>query len=398
MKSLPEIVLKPGEEQRILSGHPWIFDNEIASFPESFNNGSLAFVKTSGGFFAGMGYANTNSKITVRMLDTLKEPAEIYAGPDSIADLLGAKVMVAIKRREKIKGTNAIRMIFSESDFLPGLIVDMYADTIVVQINTLGMENLKKIIIPILEKSLNPRVIYEKSLSGAREKEGLKRFEGNIKGEAGPVIIEENGLKFEVNPISGSKTGFYLDQRDSRERLKDFCAGEDVFDLFCYTGSFSAFALKFGAKSARGVDSSDAAIMAAGKNMELNSLENYCLIKSDVFDELKRAAAAGEKYGLIILDPPPFSKSGAEKAGGIKGYKDLHRKAFKVLKDNGVLFTFSCSNNISMAELIKSAKDAARNLKMRIEILGQLFQAKDHPYNTAIPETFYLKGAIIRKK
>ena len=143
MKSLPEIVLKPGEEQRILSGHPWIFANEIASFPESFNNGSLAFVKTSGGFFAGMGYANTNSKITVRMLDTLKEPAEIYAGPDSIADLLGAKVMVAIKRREKIKGTNAIRMIFSESDFLPGLIVDMYADTMVVQINTLGMEYLK---------------------------------------------------------------------------------------------------------------------------------------------------------------------------------------------------------------------------------------------------------------
>jgi 23S rRNA (cytosine1962-C5)-methyltransferase len=398
MKSLPEIVLKPGEEQRLFSGHPWIFDNEIASFPEAFTDGSLAFVKTSGGFYAGMCYANTNSKITARMLDTLKEPAEIYTGPESIEALLEIRILAAIKRREKIKGTNAIRMIFSESDLLPGLIVDMYASTMVMQINTLGMEKLKPVLVGLLEKSLNPAVIYEKSLSGSREKEGLKRFEGNIKGQAGPVIIEENGLKFEVNPVSGSKTGFYLDQRDNRERIKDYCAGEDVFDLFCYTGSFSAFALKFGAKSARSVDSSDAAIMAAEKNMEINGLDNYCLVKSDVFDELKRAASAGEKYGLIILDPPPFSKSGAEKAGGIKGYKDLHRKAFKVLKDNGVIFTFSCSNNISMAELIKSAKDAARNLKMRIEILGQLFQAKDHPYNTAIPETFYLKGAIIRKK
>jgi 23S rRNA (cytosine1962-C5)-methyltransferase len=398
MKSLPEIVLKPGEEQRLFSGHPWIFDNEISSFPEAFTEGSLAFVKTSDGFYAGMCYANTNSKITARMLDTLKEPAEIYSGPESIEALLESRILAAIKRREKITGTNAKRVIFSESDLLPGLIVDMYASTMVMQINTLGMEKLKGVLVPLLEKALNPEVIYEKSLSGSREKEGLKRFEGNIKGKAGPVMIEENGLKFEVNPVSGSKTGFYLDQRDNRARIKDYCAGEDVFDLFCYTGSFSAFALKFGAKSARGVDSSDAAVMAAGKNMEINGLDNYCLVKSDVFDELKRAAAAGEKYGLVILDPPPFSKSGAEKAGGIKGYKDLHRKAFKVLKDNGVLFTFSCSNNISMAELIKSAKDAARNLKMRIEILGQLFQAKDHPYNTAIPETFYLKGAIIRKK
>ena len=398
MKSLPEIVLKPGEEQRLFSGHPWIYDNEIASFPEAFTDGSLAFVKTSGGYYAGTCYANTNSKITARMLDTLKAPEEIYSGPESVESMLEAKITAAVKKREKITGTNAKRLIYSESDFLPGLIVDMYSSTMVIQINTLGMEKLKPIIIPVLEKIIAPAVIYEKSLSAAREKEGLKRFEGDIKGKAGPVIIEENGLKFEVNPVSGSKTGFYLDQRDNREKLKDYCEGADVFDLFCYTGSFSAFALKFGAKSTRGVDTSDAAIMAAEKNMELNSLENYCLVKSDVFDELKRAAAAGEKYGLIILDPPPFSKSGAEKAGGIKGYKDLHRKAFKVLKDNGVLFTFSCSNNISMAELIKSAKDAARSMNIRVEIAGQLFQAKDHPYNTAIPETFYLKGAIIRKK
>jgi 23S rRNA (cytosine1962-C5)-methyltransferase len=397
MKNLPEVILKKGEEDRVIAGHPWIYDNEIDQISDTYENGGLFLFKNSEGLYIGLGYVNEKSVITGRMLDTLKKPAGTYANYPDIESLIIDKIKIAVKKRDKVQNTDAIRYVYSEADSLPGLIVDKYAGTLVVQITTLGIEKLKPVIIKALDDILKPEVIYEKSISQSRSKEGLEKTEGAIKGTIKPIIITENGIKFEVNPVSGSKTGFYLDQRDNREKLKDFVKGKDVLDLFCYTGGFAAYGCKYGAKSVKAVDSSAAAIDAAGRNMEMNGLENYCLIKSDVFDELKAAALKGEKYDVVILDPPPFSKTKEEKAGGIKGYRDLHNKAFKVLNTGGVIFTFSCSHNISMAELIKSAKDAARFMKCRVEIAGQMFQAKDHPYSTQIPETFYLKGAIIRK-
>ncbi len=393
----PEIVLKKGEEERILAGHPWVFDNEIDKISDTYVNGSLFLFKNSEGLYIGLGYVNEKSVISGRLLDILKKPAEKYENYADIENLLKDKIAIAIKKRDKVKNTDAIRYIYSEADSLPGLIVDKYKDTAVIQITTLGMENLKPVIVKIIDEALKPEVIYEKSISQSRQKEGLEKTEGALKGELKPIIITENGVKFEVNPASGSKTGFYLDQRDNRERIKDFVKGKDVLDLFCYTGGFSAYAGKYGAKSIKAIDSSAAALDVAEKNMEMNNLTDFCLVKADVFDEMKRMATAGEKYDVIILDPPPFSKGHAEKAGAIKGFRDLHNKAFKLLNSGGVIFTFSCSQNIPMAELIQSAKDAARKLKFKVEIAGQMFQAKDHPYNTAIPETFYLKGAIIKK-
>jgi 23S rRNA (cytosine1962-C5)-methyltransferase len=398
MDIYPEAVLKPGEEVRVLAGHPWIYDNEIDQISDTYENGGIFLFKNSAGLYIGLGYLNEKSVIAGRLLDTLKEPSAIYDNYPDIESLLLDKIKIAVKKRGKIKDTDAIRYIYSESDSLAGLIVDKYAGIMVVQITTLGMEKLKDTVIKILDDMLKPEVIYEKSISQSRTKEGLEKAEGVLKGDIKPAVITENGVKFEVNPVSGSKTGFYLDQRDNREKVKDFVKDKDVLDLFCYTGGFAAHACRYGAKSVRAVDSSAAAIETAEKNMELNGFKNYSLIKADVFDELKELAAKGEKFDVVILDPPPFSKSKEEKKNGIKGYRDLHNKAFKVLKDGGVLFTFSCSQNISMAELIKSAKEAARAQKSKVEIIGQMFQAKDHPYNTAIPETFYLKGAIIRKK
>ena len=396
MENLPVVMLKPGEEDRILKGHIWVYDNEIAEISEEYENGELFVFKTSNNKVLGVGYINEQSVITGRLLDVLKTPADVYENYKSIEALLEDKITKAIKKREKIKNTDAIRYIYSESDSLPGLVLDMYGKTAVIQITTLGMDRLKDTIVKIIDEKLKPKNIYEKSISSSREKEGLEKVEQVIKGSIKQVIIEENGLQFYVDPAGGSKTGFYLDQRDNREKLKTFVKDKAVLDLFCYTGGFSAFAKHYGAESVKAVDSSAQAAEMAEKNMELNNLTDFCIVKADVFDELKNMNAAGEKYDVIILDPPPFSRGKTEKKGGMKGYFDLHLKAMRLLNKDGVLFTFSCSQNISMAELIQSAKDAARKLHHKVELKAQMFQAKDHPYSTAIPETFYLKGAVLK--
>jgi 23S rRNA (cytosine1962-C5)-methyltransferase len=398
MDNLPEIILKPGEEKRILSGHPWIFDNEISKLPQEFGNGGLVFVKTWEGLIIGPAYINTKSKITVRLLDIQKDLQPEYSKYSGIDELLEDKIIKAVKRREKITNTNAMRLIFSESDSLPGLILDMYKKTAVIQITTLGMELLKEYIIRIIDIKLNPDYIYEKSLSPMRQKEGLEPEEKLIKpgdGELKPITITENDLKFKVDVTGGSKTGFYLDQRDNRARLEKYVKGKNVLDAFCYTGAFSVYAAHFGAKSVTGVDTSEDALKVAEKNIKLNKLENCEFIKGDVFDALR---VINEKYGVIILDPPAFSKSKGEKQGGLRGYRDLHYYALKLLEKDGVIFSFSCSHNVSMAELIQTAKEAAKGLGCRIEVKEQMFQAKDHPYNTNITETFYLKGVILGKR
>lgn len=395
---LPEIILKPGEEKRILSGHPWIYDNEISKLPHEAGNGVLVTVKTWEGLIIGPAYINTKSKITVRMLDINKNPSAVYDRYEDIDELLEDKISAAVKRREKIENSDAKRVVFSESDSLPGLIVDLYKNTAVVQINTLGMDRLREKIIKIIDENIGPKNIYEKSLSPVRQKEGLEPEERLIKPEGGelkPVTITENGLKFRVDVTGGSKTGFYLDQRDNRARLEKYAGGKEVLDAFCYTGAFSVYAAHYGAKSVTGVDSSEDALKAAEKNVKLNKLLNCEFIKGDVFDAIR---VINQKYGVIILDPPAFSKSKREKQGGLRGYRDLHYYALKLLEKGGVIFSFSCSHNVSMAELIQTAKEAAKGLGCRIEIKEQMFQAKDHPYNTNIPETFYLKGAVIGKR
>ncbi|MCE5299672.1 MAG: class I SAM-dependent rRNA methyltransferase [Spirochaetia bacterium] len=398
MQNLPYIILKPGEETRIISGHPWIFDNEIAAIPEDAEDGWLVLVKNSAGLYIGVGYLNQKSKITVRMLDTLKEPAAVYLNYAAIEELLKDKISKACAKREKITNSDAKRLIFSEVDSLPGLIVDSYKETLVIQINTLGMEKLKDTIVKILDDMLEPKVIYEKSVSRSRRKEGLEAVHGELKGKVKPVKITENTLKFNVDIEKGSKTGFYLDQRDNRDRLKDYVKGKSVLDAFCYTGGFTVYALHYGASEVTGVDSSEEALETADKNVKLNKLKGAQFIKSDVFEFIRQAGRDGKKYDVIILDPPAFSTGKKVKAGGMQGYRDLHYHALKLLNDGGVLFTFSCSQNVAMKDLIESVKETSRGVKCRVEILGQMFQAKDHPYNTAIPETFYLKGVIVKKK
>lgn len=397
MLNLPSVILKPNEEKRVLDGHPWIYFNEIAG-ETGAEDGDLCEVKSSDRKLIGLGYFNSKSKITVRMLDILKQPSgPVYDRYATTGGLLEAKIKTAALKREKITNSDAKRIVFSESDSLPGLIADLYKDTLVVQITTLGMEKLKDSAIEILEKVTGAKHIYEKSLSPARQKEGLEPCERVIKGEPAKITINENGLKFNVDPLKGSKTGFYLDQRDSRMKLEKYVKGKSVLDAFCFSGGFSAYALHYGAESVLGIDSAEEAIEAARANMKLNKLKGSKFICADVFEEMKAMTIKEEKFDVIILDPPPFSKSHREKAGAMRGYRMLHNSALKLLEPGGILFTFSCSQNVSMSELITTAKEAARRLKCRVEMKEQMFQAKDHPYNTNIPETFYLKGAVLKK-
>lgn len=397
MINLPSVILKSGEEKRVLSGHPWIYFNEIAG-ETGAEDGDLCEVRDSFKKLLGLGYFNSKSKITVRMLDILKQPAgPVYDRYPDAAALLGAKIKTAVEKRKKITESDAKRLIFSESDSLPGLIADLYKDTLVVQITTLGMEKLKDTAFEILSVVTGAKNIYEKSLSPARQKEGLEPCERVIKGEPGKIIISENGIKFHVDPLKGSKTGFYLDQRDNRMKLEKYVKGKSVLDAFCFSGGFSAYALHYGAEAVLGIDSAEEAVEAARANMKLNKLKGSKFKCSDVFEEMKALVLKEEKFDVIILDPPPFSKSHREKAGAMRGYRMLHNSALKLLETGGILFTFSCSQNVTMSELITTVKEAARQLKCRVEMKEQMFQAKDHPYNTNIPETFYLKGAVLKK-
>ncbi len=400
MFKIPEITLKKDEEKRILSGHPWIYDNEIEKFPDNFENGGVVLVKNQARHYVGLGYLNKKSKIAARLLEIYtKQPDK--APVINIEKILEKKTSAALKKREYIKSTNAKRLVFSEADFLPGLIVDLYNNTLVMQITTLGMEKLKENIISMLDSILKPEFIYEKSISPSREKEGLGKIDKLVKpghGKIPQILITENSIKFTVDIEGGSKTGFYLDQRENREKLKNFCEGKKVIDAFCYTGAFSAYALKYGAAQVTGIDVSAEALKTAEENMKLNNLNNYSFIECDVFEKLREFDKSGETFDVIILDPPPFSKAKDERHGAVKGYKDLLLNGFKILNKDGIIFIFSCSQNISREDLMKIAGEAAKDTRTKHEVVGFLNQASDHPYNKNIPETLYLKGIIIKKR
>ncbi len=391
------VTLKKGKDKKILSGHPWVYDNEIDRIPDNVSDGDIVFVANNSFKKIGAGYFNRKSKISIRILDFIKND---NIRDFDIEDLLKKRIKVAIGKRENIKNTDAKRLIFSEADFLPGLIVDKFKNLIVIQITTSGMEKQKKNIIKIIDELINPDFIYEKSISEVRLKEGLKKEEKLLKPENGKIpeiIINENGIKFLVSVDKGSKTGFYLDQRENREKLINYVKEKSVLDCFCYTGGFSAYALRYGAKSAIGIDISEKAVSYARKNMEFNNLKNYEFIKSDVFEMLEKLKKNGRRFDMIILDPPPFSKTEKEKKDAIKGYEFLHRSSFEILNNDGILFSFSCSQNISREDLLGIIKRSAAKSRALIEIIDFLKQSSDHPWTDIIPETFYLKGFIIKK-
>jgi len=394
MKLYPEIYLKPFEEKRIIKGHPWIFKSEIKTIPNNIENGEIVLVRDGTNKKIGIGYINRKSEITVRMLEISSEKEKYYP-PEDLKKFFEKKIKNAIKKRERIKNTEAKRIIFSEADNLPGLIVDRYKDILVMQINTLGMEKLKNIITELLIKILKPEIIYEKNLSPVRKKEGLLNFQGVIYPEEKqikPFFIKENEILFKIDVVSGSKTGFYIDQRENREKLKNFVSGKKVLDCFCYTGAFGCYALKYGAKEITGVDSSKDALCIAEENMKINNFKNYKFICDDVFDVLKSFIKQKEKFDVIILDPPAFSKTKKEKKGAIEGYIKLILYSLQLLNKGGMIFVFSCSHNIDYNDIMFCIEKSREIAGCKIKIIEKLKQSIDHPIVNTIPETFYLRG------
>jgi len=382
------VVLKPGRDKAVRNRHHWIFSGAIRDLP-GFDDGSILPVRSAAGDLLGHGYFNRRSSITGRMVSFGDEPAETA---------IRRSVERAIALRAGFfdpEVTNARRLINAEGDGLPGLIADLYDDVLVLQIATLGMEKLKPLVVDLLTAALRPRAIIEKSDLPARREEGLGDAEAVLAGDAvGKVRILEAGTPYWVSLAQGQKTGFYLDQRESRRLVRECAPGRRVLNTFAYTGSFSVCAILGGAVRADSVDSSAAAMALAQENFELNGLssDSGVFFTADVFEFLREPAL---DHDFIILDPPAFAKKRTDVVQACRGYKDINRLALQRVKAPGLVLTFSCSHFVDEGLFQQVVFQAAGEAGRRVRILQRHRQAFDHPVNISHPETAYLKGFLL---
>ncbi len=390
MKQLPEIVLKKGKEKPVLAFHPWIFSGAIELVDDAIVPGELVKVLASDNTFLGIGYFNPQSQISVRLLTFKNEPLDI--------SFFKHKIVQAKKFRESFlpAETNAYRLIHSEGDGLPGLIVDKYADFLLVQFQTLGMDKLKPFILEALNSLVRPKGIYERADAKVGELEGIVRTSQVLAGDKPPELIQikEYGKSFLVDIMKGQKTGFFLDQRENRKLVGEHSKGKRVLNCFSYTGGFSIYAALAGAQSVTSVEISEHASELAKKNFELNKLtgDHYKFVSKDVFDFLREANK--EEYDLIVLDPPAFCKGKGDVQKASRGYKDINLQAMKHLSSGGLLFTFSCSSHIDPDLFQKIVFAAAKDAKKDVKILSKICHPWDHPMNIYHPEGEYLKGLV----
>ncbi|MBK7978665.1 MAG: class I SAM-dependent methyltransferase [Ignavibacteriae bacterium] len=390
---MKKVILKPGREKSLLRKHPWVFSGAIDKVTENPQNGENIEVFSSKNIWLARGSFSEKSQIRVRIW-TFNESDNIDQ------NFFHSKIKSALNlRKSQInENTNSYRIINSESDGIPGFILDKYSDFLVCQFLSAGSEFWKGEIIESIKKGINPLGIYERSDSDVRLKEGLEIRNGNLFGEEPPDLIEilENGLKIFVDVKKGHKTGFYLDQRENRNLLLDYAGDKNILNCFSFSGGFSLYALKSGAKSVVNIDSSSEALSLISRNIEANcfTAEKNKNINGDVFKVLRKFRDENNLFNLIILDPPKFieSKANIEKAS--RGYKDINMLAFKILDKGGILFTFSCSGLMDRELFQKIVSDAALDAGRNIKIIKWLTQSADHPVAANFPEGLYLKGLI----
>ena len=394
---MPSVILKPGREKSLLRRHPWIFSGAIQQADQNIASGATADVLSSKGEFLARGAYSPQSQIRVR--------AWTFDDESIDAEFFRKRIRVALAQRSTLnlqQDTNAIRLIYAESDGLPGLIVDRYDDLLVLQSLTAGSEYWKEAIADILLEETSLKNIFERSDADVRELEGLSPRVGSLRGSIihSPLTITEHGLKFLVDVESGHKTGFYLDQRANRQRVQAFAQGGDVLDCFCYTGGFTVNALAGDAKSVLLVDASSEALTLARQNIELNKLPitKAQFLEGDVFQVLRKFRDEARAFDMIILDPPKFAPTAAQADKAARGYKDINLLAFKLLRPNGILFTFSCSGGVDAALFQKIVAGAALDAGVEAQIIEHLSQASDHPISLHFPEGAYLKGLICIRK
>ena len=390
------VTLKKGEGRLLKSGGMWIFDNEIDTIMGSFTNGDLVLIHDFDGYPLGKGFINTNSKITVRLL-TRDEHVEIDEA------FLEKRVRDAWEYRKKVVDTGSCRLIFAEADFLPGIVVDKFSDVLVVQSLALGIDRLKETILDALkevlaEDGIRIRGVYERSDAKVRRQEGMELTKGFI-GEEFPTLVEiqENGVRYQVDIKDGQKTGFFLDQKYNRLAIQKLCKDARVLDCFTHTGSFALNAGIAGAKEVTGVDASELAVHQAQENAKLNGLDKTVkFICEDVFELLPKLEEEGEKYDVVILDPPAFTKSRSSVKNAVKGYREINLRGMKLVKDGGFLATCSCSHFMDYELFTKTIGQAAKNVHKRLRQVEYRTQAPDHPILWAADESYYLKFYIFQ--
>ena len=390
------VTLKKGEGRTIKAGGAWIFDNEIDTITGRFKNGEVVTVHDFDGYPMGKGFINQNSKIRVRMM-TRKADQEIDDA------FLKMRVKNAWEYRKTTVDTSSCRVIFGEADFLPGLVIDKYEDVLVVECLALGMEQFKGKIVEDLKELLAEdgiliRGVYERSDANERVKEGLPKIKGFIGDEFDTnVEIVENGVHYMVDVVNGQKTGFFLDQKYNRLAMQRICKGKKVLDCFTHMGTFALNAGIAGAAEVTGLDISEYAVSQAEANARLNHLEDTVHFRqANVLDELPKLAQAGEKYDVVILDPPAFTKSREATKNAIKGYREINMKGLKLVKDGGFLATCSCSHFMTQELLAKTVKEAAKATHKRLRQVEFRTQAPDRPILWAADESYYLKFYIFQ--
>lgn len=395
----PAVRLKPGRDKPVRQGHPWIFTGAVRHFPADVPDGAIVDVTDHDGGWLARGYLNHHSQICVRLLTwDAHQPID--------TDFWRARLDAACRRRAPLAaaGHTVYRLVNAESDFLPGLTVDRYADWLVMQVGTLGVDTRKAELTGLLGELSGCRGIVERSEASVRRQEGLPESSGLLAGEPPPGTVEviEHGLRFVVDLEAGQKTGFYADQRENRQRVAAYCEGRRVLNAFSFTGAFGVYALAAGARHVTNVDTSPDALALATENIRANGFDpahQSTEIAADVFQQLRTWRDQGDRapqFDLIILDPPKFAQNKRSVERALRGYKDINLLAMKLLASDGILATFSCSGLVSADLFQKTIFGAAVDAERPVQILEWLNQPSDHPVAVTFPEGAYLKGFICR--
>ncbi len=383
------VTLKKNEEKKILNGFPWVYANEVLKTEGKGEQGGIAEVRAYDGRFVGKGFINHLSKIFVRIL-TLKN--EIID-----KEFFRERIKTADDYRKELGYSDNYRAVFSESDGLSGLVVDKYGDYLSVQILSLGMEKIKTDIVDILADIFKPKGIYERSDAAVRLKEGLKERKGYLYGGEFPttVTIEENGIKMLVDMENGQKTGYFLDQKENRDNLKHYVKDRTVLDCFCNVGGFSLCAAKYGASEVTAADISETALDLVRKNAQLNGF-NVNTVCGDAFELLREYKREKRKFGVVILDPPAFTKSADTVKQAVKGYKDINVIGLKLVERGGYLITCSCSQHLSVQGFLNMVNESVFESGVRAKLVEFRTQGKDHATLIGTEQSLYLKVAVLK--
>jgi 23S rRNA (cytosine1962-C5)-methyltransferase len=392
----PTASLKPHREESLQSGHLWIFSGALQQPPHWIEPGGLVDVKSSTGKFVARGYYNPQTDIAIRILSN-----DIEEAIDR--EFLRSRMRSAIELRQIFDAdrTSTYRLIHSEGDRLPGLVVDRYADILVAQIHTAGMDRLRPLLIDAIMEETGATGMLFRNEGQSRRREGLELEEPVVAAGAVPdhVAVRENGVQFIVDPWHGQKTGFFLDQRDKREALRKYARNKRVLNCFSYTGGFSVYAALSGhTTTVTSVDISASAIDAARNHFALNGLDPdaHAFLVADVFDYLEEAQQRGELFDVVVLDPPAFAKTRAARSQALKAYRRLNMLGIQVLRPGGILLTCSCSGVVGMDDLLGMLSQVAGHLRRPVQLLESYTHGADHPINLVMPETVYLKAVYCR--